>query len=275
MIKPALETEQPQRKPRLEALPRRVSVVLITQDEEERMARAIRSCRMFADEIVVVDGGSSDDTIRRARVLGCTVFQNPWPGFAEQRNFGIERAQYDWIFLIDSDEVVGPRLAQVIIDWKSDPSMDADAFVLTRRTDLLGSWMGKDPQVRLHHRRLRFRDDLVHEKLDLKAARVQPMQGTLWHYGFRSVADMVRRYNAYTDLEADQVSRDRGFRLSRMLVRPIGRFARNYFLRGMFRKGVPGLTKAVLLSYNEFLVEAKVWEREWRSAGSPHQEAWE
>jgi glycosyltransferase involved in cell wall biosynthesis len=271
MIKPALETLRRPEMPLQAALPRCVSVVLITQDEEAAMARAIQSCRAFADEIVVVDGGSRDGSVARARAMNCTVYENRWPGFAEQRNFGIEHARHDWIFLIDSDEVVSPELAQAIIDWKSDPAVAADAFVLTRRTDLLGSWMAADPQIRLHHRRLRFRDDLVHEKLDLNSARLSRMNGTLWHYGFRSVADMVRRYNEYTDLEAEQAMRHRGFRLSRMLLRPIARFLRNYFLRGLFRKGVPGLTKAALLSYNEFLAEAKVWERDWRGKGSPHQ----
>jgi glycosyltransferase involved in cell wall biosynthesis len=270
MIRPALETAGPLEMAHHEAPQRRVSVVLITQDEEVAMTRAIQSCRAFADEIVVVDGGSRDGSVARARAMNCTVYENRWPGFAEQRNFGIEHARHDWIFLIDSDEVVSPALAEAIIDWKSDRAPTADAFVLTRRTDLLGSWMAADPQVRLHHRRLRFRDDLVHEKLDLSSARLSRLNGTLWHYGFRSVADMVRRYNEYTDLEAEQATRHRAFRLSRMVLRPIGRFVRNYFLRGLIRKGVPGLTKAALLSYNEFLAEAKVWERDWRGEGSPH-----
>src|SRR5690606_26124915 len=79
--------------------PRRISVVLITQDEEQLMERALRSCLPFADELVVVDGGSRDGSVARARRLGCTVYENPWPGFAKQRNFGLSKARHEWVFL--------------------------------------------------------------------------------------------------------------------------------------------------------------------------------
>jgi glycosyltransferase involved in cell wall biosynthesis len=247
-------------------LPRSVSVVLITQDEEASMARAIASCRPFADEIVVVDGGSRDGSVQRARELGCTVVENPWPGYAAQRNAGIACAGCEWIFLIDSDEVVGRDLADAILAWKQRPE-SADAFVLTRRTDLLGRWMAVDPQIRLHHRRLRFSDQLVHERLDVSSASLEPLPGTLWHYGFRSMNDMVDRYNRYTDLEAQQAMRQRGFSLLRLLLRPPLRFARNYLLRGLVFKGIPGFTKASLLAFNELLAEAKLFERQWRAGG--------
>lgn len=88
----------------------RISVVIIAQDDGTRITAAIKSCKPFADDIVVIDGGSKDNTIQVAESLGCRVFSNPWAGYAKQRMFGVEKAEFDWIFLIDTDEVVDAEL---------------------------------------------------------------------------------------------------------------------------------------------------------------------
>jgi glycosyltransferase involved in cell wall biosynthesis len=248
---------------------RSVSVVLITQDEEDRIANAIRSCSGFADEVVVIDGGSRDSTSDRARELGCRVFVNPWPGYARQRTFGVERAIHPWVFLIDSDEVVGEDLASAIRSWKHLPSLDADAFAVCRVGDFFGKWLdtsGGEYLVRLYNRTVfQIEDVPVHEKPDVGASPVGKLPGTLWHHGFRSMSNLVVRFNRYTDLEAEKADlAGRRFSLLRLLTRPPARFLHRYVWQRMYRKGITGLAVAMLWSYYEFLREIKLYEIRWR-----------
>ncbi|HEY9884354.1 MAG TPA: glycosyltransferase family 2 protein, partial [Thermosynechococcaceae cyanobacterium] len=104
-------------------LPRSLSIVIIALNEEEYIANAIHSCQSFADEVVVVDSDSQDATVQIARELGCQVYYNPWTGYSDQRNFGADRAQHDWIFFIDADEVIDDRLAAALLEWKQAPTI--------------------------------------------------------------------------------------------------------------------------------------------------------
>jgi len=83
-----------------------ISAVIIAQDDEIRISKAIQSCRLFADEVVVIDGGSKDGTVALSQSLNCRVYVNPWPGYAKQREFGVERAVHDWVFLRGRNEYI-------------------------------------------------------------------------------------------------------------------------------------------------------------------------
>lgn len=243
----------------------RISVVIIAQDDEARIAAAIVSCKPFADEIVVVDGGSQDGTARVAELLGCKVLRNPWPGYAKQRNYGSAAAAHDWIFFIDTDEVVTDRLAESIRRIKKELADPAKAYAVFRMGDFLGRWLENGEYlVRLYNRaQVRYAESLVHEKPDISGDRVVRLKGTLLHYGFRSVQDHVRRFNVYTDLEAEAARlAGRRFRWGRLLLRPPARFLHKYLLQGLFRKGVPGFAVAVFWAQYEFLVSLKQYERE-------------
>lgn len=241
----------------------RISVVIIAQDDETRIASAIVSCKPFADEIVVIDGGSKDGTRTVAEQLGCRVYENAWPGYAKQRMFGSRKASYDWIFVIDTDEVADARLIQSICECKPHLSDESKAYAVDRIGDFMGRWMGrKEPLVRLYNRkRVQFKDTLVHEIPDVEAARVVKLQGELLHYGFRSIGDHIRRFNRYTDLEAEGlVAAGKPFRVLRLLVRPPARFLHKYFWQGLYRKGIPGLAVAVFWGLYEFLACLKHYE---------------
>lgn len=255
----------------------RISVVIIAQDDESRIANAILSCKPFADEIVVIDGGSKDGTMRVAEQLGCRVYANAWPGYAKQRIYGSNRATHDWIFAIDTDEVADEQLALAVRELKPRLSDGRKAYAVSRIGDFLGRWMGKKEQlVRLYNRNyVEFKDTLVHETPDVGQAQVALLPGSLLHYGFRSINDHVRRFNAYTDLEAEgKVAAGRPFSLLRMLYRPPARFVHKYVFHGLYRKGIPGLAVAVFWALYEFLVCLKHYEllRVRRKAKSKTQE---
>ncbi|HEY1360234.1 MAG TPA: glycosyltransferase family 2 protein [Thermoleophilaceae bacterium] len=252
--------------------------MIVAQDEEERLERCVASCRSFADEIVVVDGGSSDGTVETAQRLDCTVLENPWPGFGRQRNFGAEHAAHDWVFWIDADEVVGADLARAIEDWKHSEDDDRTAGLSVRRVgDFMGQWLeGKaGTLVRLYdRRRCRVAEVPVHETVQTDGQPVTELGGTLWHYGFRSLSDHVRRFDRYTTLEAEAaLESGRRFSFGRLLLRPPTRFLKELVGSRLYSNGLPGLTVCLLWVYYELMAELKLLELEWRRRGGQHERA--
>ncbi len=252
---------------------RQISVVIIAQNEQECIANAIYSCQPFADEIIVVDGGSQDETPQIAQKLGCQVYYNPWPGYANQRNFGADKALNDWIFFIDADEVIDPKLASNLLSWKRSPVLEANAFSAMRIGDFWNKWLDSRPEyhTRLYNRQVfRIKDVLVHEGPDIRDAPVVKLSGVIWHYGFRDVSDLVIRFNRYTDLDAQQAHRSgKRFSLLRLLIKPPAKFIQQYFWYGLFRQRLAGFSLAILWSYYIFLKEIKLYEITWKASQSP------
>lgn len=253
----------------VEVVPARsISVVLIAQNEEECIANAILSCIPFANEILVVDGGSHDATAQIAEQLGCKVLYNPWPGYAEQRNFGADQAMHDWIFFIDADEVVDSKLINALETWKQETTLTANAFSAYRIGDFWGKWLDTRPEAhtRLYNRQVfRIKDVLVHEGPNVGDAPVVRLPGVIWHYGFRDISDLMIRFNRYTDLDAAQAHLN-GTRFSwlRLLLKPPAKFGQQYLWHGMFRQGMAGFTLSVLWGYYIFLKEIKLYDIDWQ-----------
>jgi glycosyltransferase involved in cell wall biosynthesis len=243
--------------------------VIITKDEAERIAGCIESVASVSDETLVVDSGSSDETVAIAERLGCRVLVNPWPGYGPQRNFGAGHATHDWILWLDADERVGDDLGRSLAEWKERSSAGAVAFRVRRIGDFMGRWLPEagEWQVRLYDRgRCGILERLVHERVDPHGGAVATLEGTLWHPGFRSLHDHVDRFNRATSLDARATAQEgRRFSLSRLLARPPLRFAQRYLLQRLYRHGVAGLTVALLWAYYEAQHELKLYELEWRA----------
>lgn len=241
----------------------KISVVIITQNEEDKIRNAINSSIKIADEIVVIDGGSTDNTITIAKDLGCKVFCNPWPGYAKQRNFGANVAENNWIFFIDSDEEIDEGLQTSLLKWKSNNEGDVKAYSVYRIGDFLGKWMGNGEYlVRLYKKsEVRIKDVLVHEGPDVEANEVTALEGILWHHGFRSINDHVQRFNKYTDLEAEKdYINNKRFNLFRLFLRPPAKLVYVLFIRGLITKGIAGISVAFFWMFYEFLREIKLYE---------------
>ncbi len=249
-----------------------ISVVIITQDEEERTAKAIKSCLPFADEIVVVDGGSKDETVQKAQALGCQVYINPWPGYAKQRNFGANKASSDWIFMLDSDEEVDPDLARALNNWKQQPADDVYAYRFKRVGNFFDAWLEttSDELIRLYQKQyVSIPEVVVHEGPDPGDLPVGQIAGTIWHYGFRSLHDHVLRFNKYTDLDAlALLQQGKTYSSVRLIIRPLARFFQKYLIQRMYCKGMAGLSVALLWSYYEILKELKLYELTWSASKS-------
>lgn len=247
---------------------RQISVVIIAQDEEECIANAIKSCSPFADEVVVIDGGSVDKTVQIAQELNCHVYHNPWSGYAKQRNFGANKAIHDWIFFIDADEIVDQKLAASLISWKNQPILEADAFSINRIGDFLGKWLDTRPEthIRLYNKTIfQIKDVLVHEAPDVGDQRVIHLPGVVWHAGFRSIGELANRFNKYTDLDSQKAYLEgQKFSAIRLILKPHGKFLQMYLWYGMYKQGFVGFFIAGLWSYYIFLKELKIYELYWQ-----------
>ena len=245
---------------------RQISVVIIALNEAERITNAIQSCQAFADEIVVVDGGSQDNTMQIAKAFGCQVYQNSWSGYAKQRNLGAAWAKFDWIFFIDADETIDEQLTTALLDWKQCPQIKASAFSCDRIGDFLEGWLQGRPEshIRLYNKTvLQINDVLVHERVEVNAAPVGKLSGTILHQGFRNISETVIRFNRYTDLDA-QESYNQGQRFNhwRLLLKPPAKFLQMYIWNYLWQQGISGLAVSILWSYYIFLKEIKLYELE-------------
>jgi hypothetical protein len=251
----------------------RLTTVIIAKDEAERIAGCIESVASVSDETLVVDSGSSDDTVAIAQRLGCRVLVNPWPGYGPQRNFGADHATHDWILWLDADERVGEDLGRSLAEWKGRSSTDAVAFRVRRIGDFMGHWLPEaaEWQIRLYdRRRCGVLERLVHERVDPQQGAVSALEGTLWHAGFRSLHDHVDRFNRATSLDARVAAQEgRRFSLARLLARPPLRFAQRYLLQRLYRHSVAGLAVALLWAYYEAMRELKLLELEWHARRDP------
>ena len=243
----------------------KISVVIIAKDEAARIARTIASAVSFVDEVLVVDGGSKDDTIKIAIANNARVIENAWPGFAEQRNFGAAAAKNDWIFQLDADEVFDADLAAFAVKFISNRVDDHSVFAFSRIGDFLGKFLpghDKHKHIRLYNRRHhKYRLTEVHEEVDAAPAEIQTGPGVILHYGFRSISDHVIRFNKYTDLEAKQRYADgQKFSLANFILRPPLRFAYQFLMRGLWRQGLVGVIVTLLWVYYDLMIQMKLYE---------------
>lgn len=239
-----------------------LSVILITRDEAHRIERCLGSVD-FADEVVVVDSGSTDQTMAIARSAGARVaLRADWPGFGVQKNRALELAAGDWVLSIDADEVVTPELRESISAAIRAPA--ADAFQLRRRSCFagrplrFGDWHG-DRVLRLFRRgAARFTDDLVHERLDHDGP-APVLDGVLMHYTIDSFGDALEKARRYAVAGAPRVAaRGRGGLVS-AASHASWTFLRGYLVRLGFLDGRPGLLLACCNAYG-------TWQR-YRIAG--------
>jgi glycosyltransferase involved in cell wall biosynthesis len=248
----------------------KLSVTIITKNEAAHIADAIESVR-WADEIVVVDSESSDDTVAIARRSTDRVIVRAWPGFVAQKNYAASIASHDWILSLDADERVTPALAEEIRSRLGGTPEHA-AYRIPRVTWHLGRWIRStdwypDDQLRLYDRRTaEWTGGYVHEGVTVRGT-VGRLRGELQHFAFRDIADHLETIDRYTTYAAQQMHESgRRASLLQIVFHPPLAFLRNYLLRGGLRDGAAGLVISVLNSGYVFLKFAKLWELQHSSA---------
>lgn len=221
-----------------------ISATIITRNEAANIARAIRSLAL-ADEVIVVDAESTDDTRQIATAMGARIIVRAWEGFASQKNFAARQTQHDWILSLDADEELDGAAQASVRAWKGS-APQAYGYRFARRARYLGRWIlhsgwYPDYKVRLYNRHHgQWVGDYVHESVEAEG-RVETLSGDILHYTCDSLEEHRQRIEFYTDLAAAQLAAE-GRRISRAqrLVAPTWEFVRTYFLRRGFLDGAPG-----------------------------------
>jgi glycosyltransferase involved in cell wall biosynthesis len=242
----------------------KLSVTIITRNEALDIGEALMSVA-WADELIVVDSESTDDTAAVARRHTDRVIVRQWPGYVAQKNYAASIASHDWILSLDADERVTPELAAEIRSTLGGPS-SARGYRIPRVTWHLGRWIRTtdwypDYQLRLYDRRTaEWTGRYVHETMSVRGP-VGRLRGELQHFAYRDIAEHLETIDRYTTDAARQMHESgRRAGLLDLGVHPLLAFLRNYLLKGGIRDGVPGLVISAMNGYYVLLKFAKLWE---------------
>ncbi|MBS1585387.1 MAG: glycosyltransferase family 2 protein [Bacteroidetes bacterium] len=244
----------------------RISVVVITHNEEKNIERCIRSVRNVADEILIVDSYSTDKTAEIARSLGATVIEHHFEGYGKQKRFATEQAKNDWVMQLDADESLSPELEQSILAIDETNAMGAYKFDIL--TNYCGKWIRHggwypNPKTRLVNRKKgSMSTDNVHEKWTLNDAnaRFGRLKGDLLHYSYYTIADHIYKINHYSEISAKaDAARGKKCSMLKVIFAPCWFFFVQYVLRRGFMDGAYGYIVSKNSAYYMFLRYSKLY----------------
>lgn len=241
-----------------------ISVAIVARDEAARIAACIDSVS-WADEIIVVDSGSADDTREICRERGAVVISHPWRGYSAQKNFALSKAAHPWVLSLDADECVSPALEKEILSVLSADE-PAQGYRAPRKNIFWGRWLRHgdlwpDYQTRLFRRDAgSFNERSVHESVVVRG-RVGVFSAPLEHRSYDDLPDFLQRQLKYARLSAEDLFSG-GARpgAGDFFIRPFWRFFRSYVLNMGFRDGVEGLWASAGSAFYVLMRAAFLWE---------------
>lgn len=242
-----------------------LSAVIITFNEELNIARCIRSLKVVADEIIVLDSFSTDNTAILARSLGATVYQEKFRGYIGQKNLALQFATHNYVLSLDADEALDDRLTSSILEEKK--SFSHQAYHMKRCTNFCGHFIRHglwypDNKIRLFDKRIaRWGGINPHDKIELDLGfKAHSLQGDILHYSFNSVDDLIRQNNRLSSIAASSHF-IKGKRSSwfKMLIRPSWAFLNGYILRAGFLDGADGFFIAAHTAHYVFQKHSKLF----------------
>jgi glycosyltransferase involved in cell wall biosynthesis len=243
----------------------KISATIITLNEEDKIADALRSLA-WADEIIVVDSESTDRTVEIALEFTDKVITQKWLGYAAQKNFATKQATNDWVFNLDADERVTPELAHAIDQLKHTDNLDAAAFEMPRKVFYLGRWIQHsgwypDYKIRLYNRTQgRWQGEYVHESVKVDGP-VKKISGDILHYTVHNASEHHLRLDRYTTLAAKEAfEKKRRASFISIALSPFATFIKSYVFKLGFLDGIPGLAIAYFAAQYVFLKNIKLWE---------------
>ena len=244
----------------------RISAIIITLNEARHIARCIRSVQRVADEVIVVDSNSEDDTAAIAESLGARVFRHDFAGYGAQKNIAAGYASHEWLLNIDADEALSPGLERSILDIKQHPAKDA--YACNRLTNYCGKWIRHcgwypDTLVRLWHRdKAGVTQDVVHEQFIVRpGATTGFLKGDLLHYSFPTISAHLKKIEEYSETGARQdAARGKTCSLLRLWLVPKWKFFTTYIIRLGILDGYYGYVISKNSAFATFVKYVKIRE---------------
>ena len=242
-----------------------ISIAIITRDEEDRISACVESLS-FADEIVVVDSGSVDDTVHIARSAGCRVIMEKWRGYAGQKQFAVDQCRNDWVFILDADERIPLETAERLVDMPLNAVPAITAYSFLRKNYFHGRWVRHcgwwpDRIVRLVNRKKgQFNNRLVHERWTTDGT-IQDLNLTFDHHSFKDYSDLINKMQAYSTLSArDMFTQGKHAAWWTPLSHGLWMFLRTYIIEMGLLEGFDGFMISALNGGGSFMKYAKLKE---------------
>jgi glycosyltransferase involved in cell wall biosynthesis len=248
----------------------RVSAVILTKESEERIGSLIDSLS-WCSEIILVDDCSKDNTIKIAKSRGARVFKRRLDrDFAAQRNFGLQKANFDWVLFLDSDEHLSPALTKEIVRrLKFAKKKDVVGFCFKRKDFFINQWLNYGETAGVKLLRLGKKNagswkGKVHETWEIKG-KILEMKNPILHYPHKNLTTVLEKINFYTSIRAQELYQ-KGVKTNvfQLVIYPWLKFLKDYFWLQGFRDGTAGMVFSLIMSLHSFLVRAKLyllWQR--------------
>jgi glycosyltransferase involved in cell wall biosynthesis len=242
----------------------RLSIAIITKNEEKNIARCLESVQ-WADEIVVVDSGSTDETVKICKKYNCIIYNSEWLGFGKTKQFAIDKCTNNWVFSLDADEIVTPGLKIKIEKLLEEPAFYG--YRIKRSSYYLGKMIqhcgwNKDYTLRLFDKsKGKFNQKIVHESVEITDGKIGKMEELILHYTYPKVQNHISKMTIYAQLGAEQdFAKGKKSTISKAVFSGIYKFVKMFILQKGFLDGKYGF----LLSYNSafgvFLKYLYLWE---------------
>lgn len=253
-----------------------ISVYVVAKNEADRIGRAVRSVVDWVDEVIVIDSGSEDDTVRVATEAGARVLYHPWAGYGPQKRFGEDQCRNPWLFNLDADEEVSPALAAEIQSHFRSGLPNCEAFEM-HVTDMLPGearpkWFAYSYQImRLYNREAgRCSDHPYKDRVEISSGKITKLNSKIWHYSFRDWQSTVAKLNFYTSQVAqERVQRQMRWLGLRLFTEFPLQFLKCYVGRRFMFRGSMGLAMSITVAYLNLLRLLKTREAQAKLAAGP------
>jgi len=247
----------------------KISVSIITLNEEKNIARCLESVKGIADEVVVADSFSTDKTKEICLQYGVKFIEQAFLGYVGQKNFADAQAENDWILSLDADEELSESLRKEILAIKQQPA--ADAYQMPRMTNYIGKWIRHtdwypDKKIRLYNRKkASWQGKNLHEQIEIAPdAKLLNLKGDILHYSYYSIHQHIAQLNKFTDIGAEEAfQRGKKAPLYKVFLNPVWKFIYSYFLRLGILDGYKGFLVCGISAFATFSKYIKMREL-WR-----------
>lgn len=240
----------------------KISACIISFNEEKKIEDCLKSLQNIADEIIVVDSNSSDNTVNLAKKYADKVIDQDFLGFIEQKNFAVQHASHDWVLSLDCDERLSPELQKAIKDAKGNIE-EFDAYRMPRKTFYVYRWLNycwyPDLKIRLFNKNTAYWGGTnPHDHIVTSDTNIKKLSGDIYHYSFDSISDHLKTIDKFTEIGADElIKKNKSFNILSPITHATWTFIKLYLLKRGFMDGFAGLIVSTLSFMHVFIKYSK------------------